>query len=254
MLILRKFKIHPFWLPFLLIMFFGYFQLCEGQQLPDNIVDTTITWVNQARVQEGLNILAIDPKLNMIAKQHSEQMIIHNILSDSDPVLGTPFERMQSSRLSDTNNLVVIAQAKTWNLIQDQLESPENLSKILSPEMTHAGIGIEQDSMGDLWLTIHMTERIITFTQFILNQSNTTPAGHSITIKGNTACKKVEIILVPPENSNPDLAVDRIITPDSNGNFEITLTFGTTTGNFDFEFYIEKDGVYKLKNFFTMTI
>ena len=144
------------------------------------------------------------------------------------------------------------SKAKTWNLILEQLESSENLSKILFPEMTHAGIGIEQDMTGDLWLTIHMTERIITFTQFTLNQSNTTPAERSITIKGNTSHKKVEISLVPPENSNPDLAVNRIITSDSNGNFEITLTLGTTTGNFDFEFYIEKDGVCKLKNFFTL--
>ena len=254
MLILKKFKMHSFWLPFVLIMFFKPTLLYGGQQLPDNIVDTTLKFINQSRTQEGLKILTIDAQLSTVAKQHSEQMIEHNMLSDSDPALGTPFERIQSSGLTDTNNLVVIAQAKTWNLILEQLESSENLSKILSPEMTHAGIGIEQDSTGDLWLTIHMTERIITFTQFTLNQSNITPAERSITIKGNTSCKKVEITLVPPENSNPDLAVNRIITPDSNGNFEITLTLGTATGNFDFEFYIQKDGVYKLKNFFTMTI
>lgn len=254
MFALRKFNIHSIWLPIVLIMFFGHFQLYGGQPLPDNIIDTTLTWINQARIQEGLNILTIDPKLNILAKQHSEQMIIHNILSDNDPALGTPFERIQSSGLSDTNNHVIIARAKTWNLIQAQLESPENLSKILSPEMTHAGIGAKQDSTGTLWLTIHLIERAITFTQFTLNQTNTTPAGRSITIKGNSSHKKVEIILNPPEDSNPDLAVDRNITPDSNGNFEITLTFGTATGNFDFEFFIEKDGVYKLKNFFTMTI
>ncbi|MGD9157980.1 MAG: hypothetical protein PVG39_06210, partial [Desulfobacteraceae bacterium] len=166
----------------------------------------------------------------------------------------TPLERMQSSGLTDINNLVAVVKAKTIDLLPEQLESPENLSKIMSPEMTYAGIGIKEDSTGDLWLTIHMIERAITFSQFTLSQSNTTPVSRSITINGNTQYKKVRIILVPPEKSNPDLAVDRIIVPDSNNDFEITLTFGTATGSFDFEFYVRKDGVYKLKNFFTMGI
>lgn len=254
MLILRKFNAGSFRLALVLIMFCGHTLLYGGQQMPDSIVDTTLAWINQARVQEGLEVLAVDPKLNMIAEKHSEQMIEHNMLSDSNQDLGTPFERIQSSGLTDTNNLVAVARAKTRDLLREQLVFPENLSKILSPEMTHVGIGIKQDSSGDLWLTIHMAERTITFNEFTLSQSNTTPASRSITINGNTLYKKVRIILVPPENSNPDLAVDRIIVPDLNGDFEITLTFGTSNGIFDFEFYVQKDGAYKLKNYFTMEI
>jgi len=254
MQILRKFNTCSFWLILVLIIFFGHAMLCEGQQLPDNIVDTTLTWINQTRTQEGLNILSIDPQLNKIAETHSGQMIEQNILSDSNKVLGTPLERIKASGLTDTNNLVAVAQAKTWDLLREQLEAHENLSRILSPEMTHAGIGIKQDSTGNLWLTIHLTERAIAFSQFTLNQSNTTPATRSITINGNTPYKKVEVILIPPENSNTGLDVDRIIDPDSNGNFEITLNFGSENGTFEFEFYVQKDGAYKLRNSFSMGI
>jgi len=254
MVILREFKVGSFFLTLILIMFSGHTFMYGGQQMPDNIIDTTLTWINQARAQDGLEILVIDSKLNEAADKYSVQMIEHNILSDSDPDSGTPFERIQSSGLTDTNNLVIVAKAKTWDLLRKQLLSPENLSKILSPEMTHLGIGVKQDSTGDLWLTIHMVERSITFTQFTLSQLNTTPASRSITINGNTPYKKVRIILVPPEDSNPGLAVDRIIVPDSNDDFEITLTFGAANGTFDFEFYVQKDGVFKLKNLFTMDI
>lgn len=254
MSILRKFSMVSFSLTLVLIMFFGHGMLYGGQQLPDNIVDTVLKWINRTKAQEGLEMLSIDPRLNTVAKTHSSQMVKYNILSDSNPALGTPFERIQSSGLTDINNLVVVARAKSWDLLQEQLESPENLSKILSPEMTDAGIGIEQDSAGDIWLTIHMVERAITFTQFTLSQSNTVPARRSIIIRGNTRYKKDKVTVVPPDGSNLNLAVDRIIVPDSNGNFDIELNLGTATGNFDFKFYVQKDGVYKLKNFFSMHI
>jgi hypothetical protein len=243
-----------FWPALVLIMFSGHTFMYGGQQMPDNIVDTTLTWINQARAQERLEILAIDPRLNEVADKYSGQMIEHNMLSVSNPDSGSPFERIRSSGLTDINNQVIVAMAKTLDILREQLESPENLSKLLSSEMTHAGIGIKQDSAGNLWLTVHMVERSIHFARFTLSQSNTTPVSRSITINGNTTYKKVRIILVPPEDSNPDLAVDRIIVPDSNDDFEITLTFGTATGTFDFEFYVQKDGAYKLINLFTMDI
>ena len=254
MLTVRKFYIGSFWLILVFIMFSGNTVLYGEQQPPGNIADTVLTWINQVRVQKGLKILSIDPKLNRVAQKHSEKMVELNLLSASDPALGTPLERIKTSGLTYTNNLAVVAKAKTQDLLRQQIESQENLTKILSPEMTHAGIGVKQDSTGNLWLTIHMTERAITFTQFAFSQSNATPPEHSITIKGNTPYKKIKVILVPPENSNPDLEVDRVLVPDSNGDFKITLNMGTATGSFDFEFYVEKDGVYKLKNFFSMGV
>jgi hypothetical protein len=254
MIILRKFKVISFWLLLALIMLPLHAVLYGSQQLPDNIINTAITWINQVRTREGFEKLTIDPKLDRIAEAHSENMAEYDMLSESNPTLRTPFERMKASGLTDTNNIVAVAQAKTWELLRQQLESPENLSKILSPDMTRAGIGIKQDSTGDLWLTVHMTERAITFTQYNLVQSNTTPVRRSITIKGNTPYKKIEVTLVPPDSLNPDLFVDRIIDPDANGNFEITLTFGTATGIFDFEFYVQVNGEYKLTNFFSMSI
>ncbi len=251
MLIPHKFKIGFFCLIFAFIMFSGYSRLFGSEQPP---IDEVWTWVNQVRAQGQLEILYVDPQLNSVAETHSEQMAANNLLSDSNPELGTPYERIRLSGLTDINNLVAVAHAKNMDLLLKQLESPENLSKILSPEMTHGGVAVFQGSTGDLWLSIHLSERSITFTQFTLSQSNDVPASRSITISGNTLYEKIKLTVVPPEGSNPALAVDRIIFPDSGSNFEITYFFGTTTGNFSFEFSVQKDGVYILKNLFSMGV
>lgn len=240
--------------PLLLIMLYLYAMPCEGQQSEKNIIDTTSSWINQCRSQKGIDALMVDQKLNSVAEMHSMKMVELDMLTDSSKELGTPFERIWSAALTDMNNLVVVSKSKNIVLLRNQLESPENLLKILSPEMTHMGIGVKQDSAGEFWLTIHMSERAITFTEFILSQSYTEDARRSITIKGSSSYKKIQVILVSPETLNPKVDVDQVITPQPNGDFEITLNFGEATGSFDFEFYVEKHGVYKLVNYFNMNI
>jgi nitrate reductase NapAB chaperone NapD len=238
----------------LLIMFYVHAIPCGGQQVSDNITDTTVTWINQYRAQKGIEKLIIDQKLNRVAEAHSVKMAELDMLSDSSEALGTPFERVKSSGLTDTNNLVVVAKAKNLDLLRNQLESSENISKILSAEMTHMGIGVKQNSAGEFWLTIHMSERAIAFTQFIFSQLNTEDAQRSITIKGNASYKKIKVIFASSETLTPEVNVDQIIMPQPNGDFEITLNFGKETGGFDFKFYVEKDGVFQLKNLFNMNI
>jgi hypothetical protein len=238
----------------LLIMFYVHAMPCEGQQVPDNFVDKTLTWINQYRSQKDIEKLIIDQKLNRIAEEHSVKMAELGVLSDSSMELGTPFERIKASGLTYANNLVAVAKAKNLDLLRPQLESSLNLLKILSSEMTHVGIGVKQDSTGEFWLTIHMSEHAITFTQFIISQSDMEDAHRSIAIKGNTTYEKIKVILASPGTLNPEVNVDHIIVPESDGDFEITLNLSAITGSCDFEFYVQKDGVYKLTNFFNMNI
>jgi hypothetical protein len=247
-------NIRLFWLVLALIVFGGHAGLEAKEPPPDTIVETALIWINQARAQEGLHSLSFDPRLNEAARAHSEQMADHGMLSESDPALGTPYERIRAKGLTDTNSLVVVVRARDWDGLREQLESTENLSRILSPEMTHVGVGIVLDPDGDLWLTVHMTERAITFIQFTLSQSSGLPVIRSMSIKGNTPHEKIKVLLVPPEGSKPDLAVERIVVPDSNGDFEVTLPFGAAIGHFGLEFSVPKDGSYTLKNFFSMDI
>ncbi len=253
MLASRKLKT-VLWLIFVLTMFGTQAGFHADDQSPDTEIDTVLTWINHVRTQNNIKTLAIDPKLNKVALAHSRNMADHDLLAESGPVLDTPFKRIRSAGLTDINNLVVVAQAPDRNLLHGQLESQENLEKILSPEMTNAGIGAVSGPKGNLWLTIHMTERAITFTRFSLSQSNATPAKRSITIRGNTAYKKLKILMVPPEDIMQDLDLEHIVVPDSNGDFEITLSFGVSTGSFGFEFSVSEEGEYKIKNSFSMNI
>ncbi len=248
----RRLYMYSFWLPFVLIIFSGNVSLYAEQEVPENIADTVTAWINNTRSLKGLEKLSVDPRLNRAAVSHSEKMSEYNILSDSGSDLGTPLDRLKSLGLTDINSLVAVAKAETPELLLKQLESPENISKILSSEMTNMGVGVKRDTNGGLWLTVHMTERAVAFTQFTLSKTDTDPAGHSITVKGNTPYNKIEVVLIPLDKTNPDLAVDRVITPDANRCFEVTLYLGTETGSFDFEFYVEKDGGYQLKNIFSL--
>jgi hypothetical protein len=254
MFLFYKFCKRHFSISFLFIIIYVYAMPCEGQQVSDNIIDTTLEWINKYRSQKGIEKLIIDQKLNMVAAAHSIKMAELGMLSDSSTALGTPFERIKSSGLTDANNLVAVAKARNFDLLRNQLESSENLSKISATEMTHMGIGVKQDSAGEFWLTIHMSEHAITFTQFILSQSDTEDTQRSITIKGNTSYGKIKVILASTETLNPEVNVDHIIEPQPNGDFEITIAFGTITGSCNFEFYVQKDGVYKLTNCFNMNV
>ena len=250
----RKLNIALLWLVFVLPVFFGNASLRAEEQSLEAVKDSAVNWVNQVRTEQGIQTLAIDSKLNEIAETHSKKMAANDLLSENDPVSGTPFERIRSSGLTDVNNLVVVAKAPDWDQLRDQLESQENLEKIISPEMTRMGVGIVSGPNGNLWLTIHMIERAITFTQFTLSQSNTVPARHSITIRGNTLYKKIRVLMVPPEGIEQKLALEHVVIPDANGDFEITLSFGISTGNFSLNFSVLQANKYKLMNSFSMDV
>ena len=253
MLANRKIKT-ALWLVIILAILGSHTISYADEQSPDAGIDAIAAWINQVRSQNNLQAIIIDSKLNKIAAAHSRNMADNDLLGVNDTVSGTPFERIGSAGLTDINNLVVVARASDPGLLLEQLESQESLEKILSPEMTHAGVGIESDPENNLWLTIHMTERAISFTRFRLSQSNAVPAKRSITIRGNTAYKRIKVIMFPPEGIMQDLDLEHITVPGSNGDFEIALSFGISTGCFEFEFYVLKEGEYKLKNSFSMDV
>ena len=241
------------WLTVVLVLFCGYGSV-RAEESQSAMKDKIIGWVNKTRVEKGLPELTVDLRLNKAAKAHSENMVGHNLLSENDPSLGTPFERIRAAGLTDIDNLIVVAKASDWDDLRGQLESEVKIEKILSPEMTHIGVGIVSDKKGNYWVTLHMTERAITFTQFTLNQSTGDPVRRSIKINGKTIHEKVKALLIPPENSS-SVAAERIVVPDSDGDFEISLSFGTATGNFSFEFFVsDGGGAYELKNYFSMDI
>lgn len=234
------------------ILFCGSGWLHAAEQT-EITVGNILNWVNQIRTEKGLQQLDIDTRLNETAKAHSEKMSDHDLLAESAPGLGTPLERIRTAGLTDTNNLVVVGRTLDWESLLEQLESGNNTAKILSHEMTHLGVGIFSDPDGSRWVTLHMIERAISFTLFTMHQSNGNPVKRSMTINGNTTHEKVRALLVPPEESKA-ASIEHIVVPDGNGDFEIELSFGISTGNFGFEFSISDNGMYELKNFFSMDI
>ncbi len=242
-----------FCLGLLLILFWSNSRILASES-PLYNEEMVLSWANQVRVKNGLPELIADPRLNEAAKTHSENMVRFNLLSESSPSLGTPFERARTSGVTDTNNLVVVAKAHDLDHLTAELESGAGISRILSPEMTHLGVGMATDTEGSQWVTLHMTGRTIDFSKFTIHQSNTVPSSRSIAIQGHTQYKKIKALLLPSDEVKQDLTLEHIVIPDSNGNFEVTISFGISTGSFGIEFYILDQGEYKLRNSFSMDI
>jgi hypothetical protein len=211
--------------------------------------------VNALRTEHGMPAVTIDPLLNQVAGDHSQDMAGKKIVDDGPPVYQTPFERAVSKRLSDMNHLVVVA-AGTLDALKHFVQSDTGaIEKLLSPAMTHAGIKIFSAGDEVRWLTIHMLERVITFTNFKLETGSGVAPGKSITIYGVTAVDKVKVDMIFGQEPDAD-AYDKtkIVMPDAKRNFSVSFDFDLGDGQYGFLFRVYENGQYRKSNYFDITV
>jgi hypothetical protein len=177
------------------------------------------------------------------------------ILDDGPPVYQTPFERALSKRLSDMNHLVVVA-AGTLDALKHFIQSDTGaMDKLLSPAMTHAGIRIFSAGDDMRWLTIHMLERVITFTNFKLETSSGVAPGKSITIQGVTPVDKVQVgMIFGQELDTQEYDSTKIAIPDSKNNFSVSFDFDLGDGQYGFLFWVYENGQYRKSNYFGIKV
>ena len=61
------------------------------------------------RVQHSNAELKVEPLLNEVARGHSEDMSVKEILDSGPPAYQTPFEKALRKRLTDINSAVIVA-------------------------------------------------------------------------------------------------------------------------------------------------
>lgn len=99
--------------------------------------------VNDERRRAGLPLLARDPELTAIARQHAAEMFELGYFAHDSPKTGSPFDRMARAGIKFTAAGENLAFAPTVDVAHRGLmNSPGHRANILSPEFGRIGIGI----------------------------------------------------------------------------------------------------------------
>ncbi len=101
--------------------------------------------LNKERSINRLPSLEIDPKLELMARQYSQEMITYSFFSHTSPVSGELLNRITKASIPDGWTLAGenLAGAPTVEAaFQGLMESPSHKANILEPKYTRVGIGV----------------------------------------------------------------------------------------------------------------
>jgi len=110
--------------------------------------------VNQERQAAGLNPLAADPELTVVARQHSTDMFARGYFAHDTPEGKSPFDRMQQAGVRFLTAGENLALAPTLPLAHTGLmNSPGHRANILRPQFGRVGIGVMDGGMRGLMIS-----------------------------------------------------------------------------------------------------
>ncbi len=121
--------------------------------------------VNKSRLEHGLSVLQLEPRLSVVARKHCEEMRDLNYWSHYSPTPGRRdvLERFKSAyrfrprtiaenlarRWGSRYCLTLRNMERTHN---DLMNSPHHRENILHPKLRRLGVGIAVNANGDYWL------------------------------------------------------------------------------------------------------
>jgi uncharacterized protein YkwD len=106
--------------------------------------------INQSRALAGLSALAFDVELSAAARGHSDDMRRTKYVAHISPTTGDPEERLlEAGIVTDLAAENVGRGSDPDEIHQGFMESPGHRSAILLPKVTHVGIGVSVEKLGD---------------------------------------------------------------------------------------------------------
>lgn len=104
--------------------------------------------VNQARVENGLAPVTMDPTIREVARNYSTTMFQEGFFAHVDESGATPFDRMRAGGVSFRAAGENLALAPTVQIAHDGLmDSPGHRANILNPRYSRIGIGVADGGM-----------------------------------------------------------------------------------------------------------
>lgn len=99
--------------------------------------------VNNERAKVGLRPLEMDPKLRVLAREHSEEMFRLGYFAHDSPVSGSPFDRMNKAGVKYFIAGENLAYAQNVDLAHNGLmNSPDHRENVLTGEFGKVGLGV----------------------------------------------------------------------------------------------------------------
>lgn len=99
--------------------------------------------VNGERKKHGLKPLKADPELTVVARAHSNDMLLKGYFAHESPDGRSPFDRMRDANVSFTTAGENLALAQTLEIAHNNLmNSPGHRANILHPSFGRLGIGV----------------------------------------------------------------------------------------------------------------
>lgn len=107
--------------------------------------------LNDERINNGMAALEVDSKLQAMARDYSQEMIVNSFFAHESPVSGNLYDRFSNSNVRSDWQLAGenLATSPTIDGAHTGLmSSPKHCANILEPKYTHVGIGIIKGSCG----------------------------------------------------------------------------------------------------------
>ena len=125
-------------------------RFAEGRDMAEA---TLLQLVNLERQQRGMLPLAWDPQLQLLARQHSREMMSHGYFGHVSPESGDLTARLRDAAVFTRRAAENLVRSSSSSRAHARLmESPSHRANILDPNLTHLGIGIESRN-GELVVT-----------------------------------------------------------------------------------------------------
>jgi uncharacterized protein YkwD len=121
--------------------------------------------VNSARLGAGLNSLIVEPNLSKVAQAHARDMALRDYFGHDTPDGLTPWNRLSAAGApfyAKAAENAAKGQETTAEVVSGWLSSPRHRENMLTPGLTHMGIGVYFDSSDQL-MPVHV---IVDFTEF----------------------------------------------------------------------------------------
>lgn len=103
----------------------------------------TFDLINQQRKNAGLSVLAIDNELQRVARIKAQEMVDKNYFSHTSPTYGSPFDMMNSFKISyRTAGENIAGNSSNSGAVNAWMNSPGHKANILNASFTHTGLGV----------------------------------------------------------------------------------------------------------------
>lgn len=103
--------------------------------------------INKQRTSNGLSALKVDSEVQRVAKIKAQDMVNSNYFSHNSPIYGSPFEMLQSFKVSyRTAGENIAGNSSNNGAVNAWMNSAGHKANILNNSFTHTGIGVVSSS------------------------------------------------------------------------------------------------------------